>query len=152
MSELYRLSCRDFRTVLASRYGQRSLTLLVSLLCLGLAGCSSGKGPVGYVAGNVTLQEKPLGSGYIAFSSSTKGLAAGANLNPAGEFKLTDPLPPGDYIVTVTPPAAPPPLSVPAGTPLPKSDIPEKYRSEKKTDLKFTIKAGANKATFDLKP
>lgn len=135
-----------------SQCGLSKLPIFVTLMCLGLAGCGSGKGPVGYVTGHVTLQAKPLGSGYIAFSSSAKGVAAGASLSPAGEFKLTDPLPPGDYIVTVIPPAAPPPLSVPAGSPPPKSDIPEKYRSEKKTDLKFAVKAGANQATFDLKP
>ncbi|MES2790313.1 MAG: hypothetical protein V4719_11950 [Planctomycetota bacterium] len=129
------------------------LPTLLSLMCLALEGCGSGgKGPSGLVAGKVTLQDKPLGSGYIAFSSSAKGTAAGATLNAAGEYKLTDRLPVGDYVVTVTPPPAPPPLSVAPGTPPPKSEIPAKYRTETKSDLKFPVKAGANTANFDLKP
>lgn len=129
------------------------LIVVVSIFCGAIPGCGTGgKGPSGMVSGKVTLQEKPVGSGYIAFNSSSKGTAAGANLSATGEFKLTDPLPLGEYVVTVSPPPAPPPLSTPAGTQPPKSEIPEKYRSEAKSDLKFVVKAGANTANFDLKP
>lgn len=134
-------------------WSRRILILLVAVCCWGIPGCGTGgKGPSGMVSGKVTLQEKPVGSGYIAFNSSSKGTAAGANLSATGEFKLTDPLPIGEYVVTVSPPPAASPLMTPAATQPPKSDIPDKYRSEAKTDLKFVVKAGANTANFDLKP
>lgn len=129
------------------------LPILLATLCLGVAGCgSSSKGPAGYVSGKVTLNGNPVSNASVVFSSSTKGFAAEAKLDPAGAFRLTDSLPVGDYVVTVKPPPAPPPLGAPVAPSLPKSDIPEKYRSEEKSDLKFPIKAGANTANFDLKP
>ncbi|MDB5335004.1 MAG: hypothetical protein JWN70_623 [Planctomycetaceae bacterium] len=149
LSSRVQQACRMFSGNYQNRW---SLPLLVSLLCLGFMGCGSGsKGPTGSVTGTVTLQSKPLGSGYIAFSSSTLGVASGSPLSATGEYKLTATLPVGDYKVTVIPPAAPPPLSAPPSA-APKSDIPEKYRSELKSDLKFSVKAGANTANFDLKP
>lgn len=149
-----KVATRSATCVSRPRFWSRSiLIVVVSTFCWGIPGCGTGgKGPSGTVSGKVTLQEKPVAIGYVAFNSSSKGAAAGANLSPTGEFKLTDPLPVGEYVVTVSPPAAASPLMTPAGNQPPKSDIPEKYRSEAKTDLKFVVKAGANTANFDLKP
>ena len=123
------------------------------MVCLGVGCGSSGKGAMGTVSGKVTLQGQRLASGYIALTSPTKGHAAGAKLDSNGAYTLPESLPAGEYVVTVIPPPVEgSPLSAPAGGQPPKSDIPQKYRSEAKTDLKFTVKAGANTANFDLKP
>lgn len=129
----------------------RVLPVLMVLMGLGLTGCGSSK-PSGSVTGKVSMDGKPVTNGSVVFSSSTKGSAAEGKLDSAGAFNLTDSLPVGDYVVTVKPPPAGAPLGAPAAPPPAKSDIPEKYRSEAKSDLKFTIKAGANQATFELKP
>ena len=124
-------------------------TLLLTWLWCGLAGCETPV-VVGMVSGKITLQDKPVTEGYIAFNSRDQGVAAGANLSAAGAYQLTSPLPIGSYVVTISPPPAPPPLSAPANATPPTSEIPAKYRDETTSDLKFDVEEGENTGNFDL--
>lgn len=153
MLQFLRKFCPIDTEMTASSVSRWRVAVVAGLLGLGLVGCGgSGKGPTGTVSGQVTLNEQPLTSGYIVLTSPKQGNAAGSKLDGKGGFNLTDPLPIGDYVVTVTPPPVETsPLTTPAGAASPKSNIPEKYRTEAKSDLKFTVKAGANTAKFDLK-
>lgn len=127
--------------------------LMVGLSC-GLTGCGDGSsaGATGTVSGKVTLKDQDLKDSSVTFISSAKGAAASAPLSATGEYKIPVPLPVASYVVTVTPPPAGSPLLTPAGSPPPTSAIPAKYRDDKKTDLKFDVKAGANTANFELVP
>ena len=155
----------DLNCIAVIRAGQAGLRLLPNMgswfgLCVLVAGLSCGltgcggpgaAGATGTVSGKVTLKDKDLKDSSITFLSSAKGAAASATISATGDYKMPVPLPVASYVVTVTPPPAGSPLLTPAGPP-PTSDIPAKYRDDKKTDLKFDVKAGANTANFELVP
>ena len=119
-------------------------------------GCGGGavKRPTGKVAGKVTLADKPLTKGRIAFGSSTAGTGASAELSADGTYVINS-IPTGDYKVFITPRGlgdTPPPAPGEPPPPDELRDVPPKFRSETLTDLKATIKEGDNTADFALKP
>ena len=121
------------------------------------AGCGKGAStPVGEAFGKVTFEGKPVKEGRVNFRNEQTGIEDDALLKADGTYALKNPLPVGEYKVTVTP------LIVhkqddPKGGPVvgvekPAPDIPLKYRTIGSTDLKATIKEGKNEINFDMKP
>ncbi len=134
-----------------------SLLCWMTLLnvCL-LVGCGSGVEPkvMGTVSGKVTLGDKALTIGRVAFVSSTVGASSFGDLKEGGTYTLGGPIPVGEYRVFITPPdLGDTPAGLESEQPQDElKDVPEKYLDEATTDLKATVKEGENTCDFDLKP
>jgi hypothetical protein len=125
--------------------------LLAASLCL--PGCRGGP-PLGRVTGKVTFEGKPVGEGRVTFQNSGTGAGGEALLTPEGTFTLPNPLPVGDYQVTVMPLVVrqkADPRGPVVGVEKPAPDIPEKYRSLGSTPLKATLVEGPNEVSLDMK-
>lgn len=124
------------------------------LLCVSLFGCGSQAKGTGLVSGTVVADGKPVTKGLVSFSMAAKGVGALADLDANGGFKFENPLPAGEYVVTVGPPRPDPNLGPKTIVPIdPKeyANIPKKYYSEKTSDLKAKIVVGNNKVALELK-
>jgi len=129
-----------------------SRALIAPAIACGLIWCSGcGGGPVKpsltIVKGIVKLNGSVVEEGTVNFASPSTGNGATAELDGDGTFVVSGGMVPGDYKVTITPPRPTPDNPV-----VPKSKIPQKYRSNAKTDLMATISASQNELQFDLKP
>lgn len=121
----------------------------VSLL---FVGCGK---PVSYVTGQVTMEDKPLPGGGIAFHPVDRGPAAYGTLDSDGRYSLSvgdaGGLPPGEYIVTVVGMGPLPPLLA-DGTQMPgKVLTPTRYGDRERSDLRASVKPGTNEINFTLK-
>lgn len=138
----------------------RMIRILAPVLVVvlgGIAGCSQPK-PVGAVTGRVTFQKKAVDEGKILYFNPKLGIGAEFPLGPDGSYAVKNAeggLPPGDYIVMVSPlvvmlpgdrrtPAAPEEKN--------SAMIPEKYRRQGSSPLKATVTAGEHKLDFDMTP
>jgi len=120
---------------------------------LALAGCGKGGAPMGTVSGTVTCDGVAVKEGKVSFMNSAAGTGGEGDLKD-GAYRLSAPLPTGEYVVTVLP------LVVrmqeggkgpEVGIEKPAPDIPLKYRTDGTTDLKKTVKEGPNQIDLDLK-
>jgi len=119
------------------------LTMLTAL-----AGCSGGKGTV---KGKVSYQNAPV-SGYVLnLVLPEKGIASSVEVADDGTFTSSDPLEPGTYAAYLTPKPPEPPPPGKKVTKAAVSKIPLKYADAAKTDLKVTVKGGANDVPLELK-
>lgn len=138
-------------TIKKFRSGSLAFLLLAGFA---LAGCGPREQPSGIVTGKVESEGKPVTSGRVVFSSEEQGINRSINLQADGTFQSTASLPTGNYRVYLLPPDQ---GDVPPGLPgeqkIPKlENVPQKYQSEKSTDLTVTIEKGGNNLTLDLKP
>ena len=123
------------------------------VLCLlglfSIAGCGSGdsRPPSAKVSGKVTFGGQPVTEGVVNFMSPNLGTAGAGTLNAQGEYTITDGIPPGNYLVYVTPPRITKPPMAGESPPEAKEypNIPEKARTEKSSGLSADVKAGENK-------
>ena len=106
------------------------------------------------VSGSVTLDDKPLTTGNVAFHPVNGGPVANGAIDESGNYSVVvgsgERLTPGEYVVVVvaTEPMQPP--KDPRMAPAPgKLITPKKYGDLKTSDLKFTVSNGSN--TIDLK-
>ncbi|MBS0207157.1 MAG: hypothetical protein JSS49_30140 [Planctomycetes bacterium] len=140
----------------------------MAIVLLNLAGCGGGgegdkfKGERGSVSGKVTYKGQAIPAhSTILFQSREGGYSAGGTIDDKGEYTLTytgkSTMPAVEYKVQVGPP--PPattttlmdPSKVGTGAPTePPPPFPAKYSDHSTSGLAFTVKAGANKADFDL--
>jgi len=136
----------------------RTLSLLLAAAgCLLAAGCGGQDGPaVVPVSGRLTMNGEPLAGVRIRFfpgESHTQGVTAFADTNEEGGFDITtqkpaDGIVPGQYLIDVNMPS--PVAEPPPGTKgwdlsakqVESSDIPEKYRDAKTSELSFNIEGG----------
>lgn len=122
--------------------------MLLLGMSLGAAGCS---GPSeGTVSGKVTYKGAPVTEGIVNFFAPDKGIAAEANLDGSGAFKMPGALPLGSYKVCIKPPL---PQQLPPGSPPPKAAafaIPAKFQEANLTPLTREVKAGPNDLSIDL--
>jgi hypothetical protein len=140
------------------------------LLLIVLGGCGSSgdgySGPRGTVTGTVKIDGKPLQAGCQVLFMSDKGITATGTLDEQGNYKLVyahGDVPAVDYLVQLTAPAA---TAVPNQDPLKmagnvklskkgsegKRDLPfpPRFSSTQSSKMSFTVKAGENKANFEL--
>lgn len=131
---------------------RRMRAAALAVLVIGMAGCGS-KLDNATVGGTVKFQERPITGGQVVLFCAPLGIGASAVLGPDGSFKVDGPMRAGSYVVTIRPPAGPPPLPT-GNTPPPQtaSYVPEKYRNEKTSDLKVDIAAGDNHFDLVLRP
>jgi hypothetical protein len=131
-----------------------SIRLALALVVVAGAGGCGGADPgpkVFPVTGTVTSQQKPVTGGSILFMSD-KGLAATAELDAAGHYKVSTQygsgLPAGAYKVSISPP--PPPLNSLPEKEDSHPEIPKKYRDLGTSGLTAVVKEGSNDFPFDL--
>ena len=140
--------------------GTNSASNAAAVRCLivtvGLAFFAVGCGkPVSYVTGQVTMDDKPLPGGGIAFHPVDRGPVAYGTIDSEGHYTLDvgdgNGLPPGEYIVTVVGMGPLPPLLA-DGTQMPgKILTPTRYGDRELSDLKASIKPGRNEVNLSLK-
>lgn len=130
-------------------------------MLLAVAGCGGGKKePTGTVSGKATLDGKPLAEGCVIVCQHVqRGLPAGGKTAADGSFKLTmhdgSGLVLGEYQVLIQTPEKKmtheETMKLAQTKSFPKPDdsvVPAKYRDFNTSNLKLTVKAGAN--TFDV--
>jgi hypothetical protein len=130
------------------------LPALVLAACAAAPGCGSHSAPVGEVSGKVTFEGKLVREGRVTFLSSQTGAAADALLDQEGTYAMKNPLPVGEYQVTVAPLIVRQRIDGKGpvvGEEKPAPDIPTKYRTTGGTDLKATVKEGKNPLDFNMK-
>lgn len=122
----------------------RSLSFVVSVVLLAVAGCWGGGLDLQEVTGTVQFEDGTIPQGEmstITFVPAVpmEGKAASSNIEPDGTFRLWTLTQgdggalPGDYVVT---------LNVINGYPQGRSMVPAKYTDFKQTPLKATVQAG----------
>lgn len=129
-----------------------------------VVGCDAGtngyRGPTGKVAGRVTINGSvPPPGCMVLFQSPGTGYTAAAEIDIAGVFQLSfngsPNIPAGLYKVQVTPPVSSARLSAPPDPSKPPSPpprpFPAKYMSTNSSGIEFSVVAGTNTASFDLK-
>lgn len=137
-----------------SEYGMRDVSRrLIGIVGVSLLFVGCGK-PVSYVTGQVTMENKPLPGGGIAFHPVDRGPAAYGTLDSDGCYSLSvgdaGGLPPGEYIVTVVG-MGPLPQLLADGTQMPgKILTPTRYGDRDRSDLKASVKPGKNEIDFPL--
>lgn len=90
------------------------------------------------VSGTVKAKGRPVSSGVISLLNS--GTSWQASIDQVGTFRISDPLPPGTYLVFVR--------ATDGGT---HPNVPEKYQSDTSTDRTVSLQPGSNNVTIDLK-
>lgn len=151
----------NFRTN-DSRLSCCSFSLIIALLCS--VGCSSSlpeKATTTGVTGTVTLDGKPVTTGYVAFiplpsenaEAEVKMRGGGvyeADLDASGKFAFDKGVTIAKYKVIVSPlPRTPTDPSIDLKKV--KKSIPQKYQTEKTTDLTADVESGGGEFNFDLK-
>jgi hypothetical protein len=138
----------------------------VNIITLGLAfvflistGCGSNSGPSATVSGKVSLNGNPLGNASVTFVGSVSAQAA--TTDSQGAFAIKTPLSPGNYRVSISPPAEAAPsedsaeyAALMAGKPsaVKPSDfgIPAKYHSTGSSGLAYELAEGINQIEINL--
>lgn len=121
--------------------------LLTVVFCFVLFGCS--KPPEGNVSGKASYKGATLDTGSVLFTSPDKKNFSGGDIGPDGGYRLTAPLPPGEYFVSVVPPALTPDQAD-GKVPVPKWPVPEKYGEPDNGIVKRNVDAGENTIDIEL--
>ncbi len=137
----------------------RGLLVLLSM-AVAVGGCGRAKPTLGTTRGHVTLQGKPVRWGVVVFEGADLKQGATAALGPDGAYEAwTQDWPgiaPGDYHVAILPQRIRLGGGMAADKPKPPApdvQIPMRYRKSSTSDLKATVKPGANDPfDFDLVP
>jgi hypothetical protein len=136
----------------------------VLALALGGWGCSS---PTATITGTVTVADKPVQAGQISFIAKT-GMVYTFNIGADGSYRA-ELVPTGEMIVLVFGPPAAPALSAGKGAAAKKLSagkrrstpvaagpagpaVPAAYGEMSTSDLRYTVTAGPNTFSPDLKP
>ena len=144
--------------------GHRNARLLLAFalsFTVVLTGCGGGSGdktPKGTVSGKVTVGGQPFTAGAIHFTSvQTDTAAFGAEMKADGLFRVAEPIPIGEYKVSLSPPEVGPTVG-PDGVVRPatdkdrKNNVPPKYATAASSDKTVKISKGTNNLTIDLVP
>lgn len=122
--------------------------LAVSAVFVGLAGCGSREATV---SGKVTLGDKPLTTGTVAFHPVAGGPVTYGTIDSRGHYQLSGRIAPGEYVVTVVATEDPVTPSNPnQAPPAPKLITPVRYGDRTSTDLHFTVNPGPNPIDLPL--
>ncbi len=87
------------------------------------------------VTGTVEWKGKPVSSGSLVFYPLQGGDAPNVSLGSQGEFQLTEPVPPGTYLIYI----------------VGNQQLPEKYQAETSSDYQITLNPGQNDISIRLK-
>jgi len=112
------------------------------LSCLTLLPCGCGQKETGIpVSGQVKLDGAPLTGVSLNLFDTEKGVSATSLLDADGKFEMANSLPPGTYVVTVSPPLASHPAGAEGKPTIPKlpANLPKKVMDLRTSDVKATI-------------
>ena len=133
-------------------FGDRHWFVVLLIVVAAFSGCSGNMGA--QVSGTVTLDDKPLTTGNVAFvPAGGTGTISYGQVDAAGKYTINtataEGLPPGNYSVTVI---STEPLPATAGEVeiTPKVLTPAKYSDASTTDLKIEVKPGKNDIPLKL--
>jgi hypothetical protein len=129
-------------------YGGLALVAILSQL-VGCGGPAAPKREYADVVGTVKYKGKALVTGTVMFQPPNGAMIV-SDIKKDGTYSLKGVI--GPNIVTIVSQEEKPPMSAadPKSRVEPKSHIPEIYGTPA-SELKFVVKAGQNKADFDLK-
>jgi len=126
----------------------RSLPVLVLLLLLVLAGCSSSKSGTREVSGKVTYKGEPLPGGTITFQSANdKDKVGRTGINEDGSYKLGN-APEGDVKIFFIGPSRPSDTTKGKAPPV---TLEAKYLKPETSGVSYTVKEGTQTYDIDLK-
>lgn len=138
----------------------KSMKSVVIFMCCGClcsvpVGCSDTNQPsVVPVSGQVTVDSKPATNAIITFADTEKGFAAVATIAEDGSYQMRSQygngVPPGEYLVSVSPPSTRDELDRTIPLPPGTATIPQKYHSSLTSKLKADVKAGESTFDFNL--
>lgn len=135
------------------QWSRRTALSVLATALLALAGCGKGEPPMGDVSGTITCEGAPVAEGRVSFMNSAAGTGGDGEVKN-GTYRLSAPLPPGEYIITVLPNIVRqqeggkgPQVDIEK----PALDIPQKYRTTGTTNLKRPVTGGPNQINLDLK-
>ena len=134
-------------TLLSGRNGL--LTGLLLTLLWGCGGPTEPKRQYADVTGKVTYKTQPVTKGQVLFQPPTGAVAAG-QIKSDGTYSLKGVIGPNTVTIVDRAEMGQTDVNKPETRQIPKSSIPEIYGTPN-SNLKFDVKAGANKADFDLK-
>ena len=134
-------------TLLSGRNGL--LTGLLLTLLWGCGGPTEPKRQYADVTGKVTYKTQPVTKGQVLFQPPTGAVAAG-QIKSDGTYSLKGVIGPNTVTIVDRAEMGQTDVNKPETRQMPKSSIPEIYGTPS-SNLKFDVKAGANKADFDLK-
>ncbi len=99
--------------------------------------------------GKVSYKGTPITEGAVNFISKEKGIGAISKIEATGSFSIPAGLVPGQYAISVTPPASAPP---PPGTPYtpPVTSIPLKARDPSTSGVTVALQGGKNDVVVEL--
>ncbi len=140
------------------------------LFAVPFSGCGPSGPAMGRVNGIVTYDDKPLAAAEVMFVPVDGGRPARSLTDSQGGYVLTtftknDGAIVGEHLIVVAKgdaasssdhasddiPASPPIPGMPQATPLPASQIPERYGRTESSGLKATIHRGDNTIDLDLR-
>ena len=124
-------------------------------LCGALFGCSDSNQPsIVPVSGQVMVNSKPASNTIITFADTEKGFAAIATIAADGSYQIQSQygngVPPGEYLVSVSPPSTRDELDQTIPLPPGTAKIPQKYHAPQTSKLKAEVKAGETTYDFNL--
>jgi len=132
--------------------------MLLTAVCVG---CFGNKEELGLVTGQVTFQGKPVADAVVLFRDASRGIHMRAVVDKEGRFEVSMAagygLPLGTYQIGVAPaidgPKGPVDLDeLVAAKPVPRPDIPERYRDTQTSGLTFAVGSGENVLNIEMEP
>ena len=134
--------------------------ILAAFVGTSVVGCA-GSEELGQVNGQVTFQNAPVTNGTIVFEDSSRGISVRARFDAEGCYHVQtydqDGLPPGKYMVAVTPTEIGSGKSPFVGGAEERSarptgpEVPAKYHNVTTSELSAEVKKGPNVFDFHLK-
>ncbi|WP_417386162.1 carboxypeptidase-like regulatory domain-containing protein [Gimesia sp.] len=124
-------------------------------MCSVPVGCSDANQPtVVPVSGQVMVNAKPATNAIITFADTDQGFAAAATIAEDGSYQIRSQygngVPPGEYLVSVSPPSTRDELDQTIPLPPGTATIPQKYHSSQTSKLKAEVKEGESTFDFNL--
>mgnify|MGYP003630532127 FL=1 len=131
------------------------IVMSAGFLCGTPCGCSSSNQPsIVPVSGQVMVNSKPASNTIITFADTEKGFAAIATIAADGSYQIKSQygngVPPGEYLVSVSPPSTRNELDQTIPLPPGTAKIPQKYHAPQTSKLKAEVKAGETTYDFNL--
>ncbi|UUO06893.1 carboxypeptidase-like regulatory domain-containing protein [Blastopirellula sp. J2-11] len=125
------------------------------VLCCMFAGCMGGNQvPIVPVTGQVMMNDEPVSQAIVSFENARTGFAAMAVIADDGKYRIRsqygDGIPPGEYVVSVSPPSTRDELDkrIPL-TPI-QAKIPRKFQFSQSSNLSASVKEGKSTFNFQL--
>ncbi|MCA9069051.1 MAG: hypothetical protein KDA84_09020 [Planctomycetaceae bacterium] len=120
-------------------------------LLSGLSGCGGESSPTGLVQGQVKMKGKPIEEGQVVLFSEPGRPVGSAPITSGGTFEFSAPVPAGNYVVAILPPAEEVPAGAEPSSAKPKIPaIPPKYRNEATSGLTAAIEPGENSLDLQI--